>query len=355
MIRTNQINHKSTTFLRILIYFYRILGITFGGTSFDKNGYLINSPFWLYYGWFGCFVYFCLMVFFVISSMNQQTVEQLKKINNGTFLYYMIVVIWPIIGLTVISSLAYTNQKFGFKILNIFSRYSLTEFRKLKSVKIVLFLLSMASTITFVVQSSVYDFQRNFISSFINNFVFIPLFTSIISVSWMVSIGFSENIKIVRKYLDKNMLSIQLTEANKFVLINYKNIKKIDQYLALNHILLVTGIVVTIMSNVYIWIFARKTRFLMNLLEFNTPTQMMQFISFILSCFFLGKFSIETEKLLNHLDNLSINISDSQIFKALILFRTSVEKAKCGFTVGGFAPWNMLTLLQVTCYSFRIL
>ena len=44
----------------------------------------------------------------------------------------------------------------------------------------------------------------------------------------MVSIDFSENIKIVRKYLNKNMLSIELTQANKFVLTNYKNIKKIN-------------------------------------------------------------------------------------------------------------------------------
>ena len=143
MIRTNQINHKSTTFLRILIYFYRILGITFGGTSFDKNGYLINSPFWLYYGWFGCFVYFCLMVFFVISSMNQQTVEQLKKINNGTFLYYMIVVIWPIIGSLMISSIVYTNQKFGFEMFDIFTKYSSTKFRKLKPVKMILVVFSI--------------------------------------------------------------------------------------------------------------------------------------------------------------------------------------------------------------------
>ena len=177
-----------------------------------------------------------------------------------------------------------------------------------------------------------------------------PLCTSIISVSWMVSIDFSENIKIVRKYLNKNMLSIELTQANKFVLTNYKNIKKINEYLTFSYIMTAAGIVLSVMSNVYVWIFASKIKLLANFLQFYIPTEILHFISFILTCFFLEKFSKETQKLLNHLDNLNININDDQLFKALILFKISIDKAKCEFTIGGFAPWNKLTSLQVNSY-----
>ena len=55
----------------------------------------------------------------------------------------------------------------------------------------------------------------------------------------------------------------------------------------------------------------------------------------------------ETSKLLNDLDNLNINVNDDLVVRALILFRTTINKNKCGFTIGGFAPWNKLTLLQV--------
>ena len=288
------------------------------------------------------------------ASIHYQIFEELNKDHKGTFLYYMILVIWPIMGFTSVISIVYINQKFGFKILDIIVKYSLTKFKKLKLVKMILFVFWIVWVITFIIQSSVYGDGQRILSSFINNLVLMPLFTSLISVSWMVSIGFSENIKIVRKYFNKNMLSIELTQANKYMLINYKNINKIDQYLAFSYIMATTGIVLGVMSTVYMWIFASKIKLLNEILEFNIAFQILQFISFILNCFFLEKPSKETQKLSNHLDNLNININDDTLFKALILFRTSVDKVKCQFTIGGFAPWNMLTLLQVNSYSLSI-
>ena len=151
------------------------------------------------------------------ASIHYQIFEELNKDHKGTFLYYMILVIWPIMGFTSVISIVYINQKFGFKIFDIFIKYSLTKFKKLKLVKMILFVFWMIWIIIFIAQSSVYGDRQRIFSSFVNNFVLMPLFISIISVSWMVSVGFSENIKIARRYLSKNMLSIQLTEANKFV------------------------------------------------------------------------------------------------------------------------------------------
>ena len=350
MMKTNETDCR-LTFLRVLIYFYRILGITFGGISLDEKGNLVKSPFWLYYGWFGCITYISLTAF-IVASMHHQIFEQLNKDQNGTFLYYMILVIWPIIGFTSVISIVYVNQKFGFKIFDIFIKCSLTKFKKLKLWKNILCAFSMVLVIIFVVQSSVYGDIQHILSSFFNNIVLKPLFTSLISVSWMVSIGFSENIKIVRKYLSKNMSSIELTQAKKLVLINYKNIKKIDQYLAFNYIMTATGTVLGVMSAIYIWIFANKAKFLTNFLESNISMEILQFIILILTCFFLEKCSKETQKLFNHLDNININVNDDQLFKALILFRISIDKAECRFTIGGFAPWNKLTLLQVTLFFY---
>ena len=151
-MKTNQTDCKFTTFLRLLIYFYRILGTTFGGISLDKKGNLIKSSFWLYYGWFGCMIYFGLMALSVLTSLNQQTFEQLNKDKSGRSVYYMIVVIWPIIGSLMISSIVYTNQKFGFEMFDIFTKYSSTKFRKLKPVKMILVVFSIYWIITFVVQ-----------------------------------------------------------------------------------------------------------------------------------------------------------------------------------------------------------
>ena len=101
------------------------------------------------------------------------------------------------------------------------------------------------------------------------------------------------------------------------------------------------------MTLVYLWFFANKVKFIYDLMIFNLPNTTLQVINLILNCFFNSKIFKETQNLLNDLDNLKINVYDDSVFKALILLRMSVNKAKCGFTIGGFAPWNNLTLLQV--------
>ena len=70
-------------------------------------------------------------------------------------------------------------------------------------------------------------------------------------------------------------------------------------------------------------------------------------IQLIVSCFINEKIIEETQKLLIDLDDLDINVNNDQIYKALISLKTSIQKFKCGLTIGGYAPWNRLTLLQV--------
>ena len=200
----NQTNYKSTTFLRVLIYFYRIFGITFGGVSLDEKDNLTKSRFWFYYGWFGCLIYFISIMLLIFISLSQQTFAQLDQ-DFGRLQYYIIAIIWPVLGFTIVGFIVYINQKYGFKILSIFVEFSLGRFKALKPVKVILFVLPVIWIITFVVQSCVYRDTRHIIASFVNNLLLLPLFISIISVSWIISIGFSENIKFARKFLNKNM------------------------------------------------------------------------------------------------------------------------------------------------------
>ena len=169
----------------------------------------------------------------------------------------------------------------------------------------------------------------------------------------MISVGFSENIRIVRNYLTNNIMSIgtyQLTHANRLLLINYKSIEKIDHLLALAFIFSAIGIMMTIMSLVYLGLFANKTPYATFLITFSLLNIILQVVNLIFNCFFNGKIFEETQKLLSDLDNLNISINDDQLLKALIKLRMSVHKVKCGFTIGGFAPWNKLILLQVTSF-----
>ena len=69
-------------FLTFVIYYFRILGITFGGVSLDKNGNIIKSEFWYYFGWFGFGIN---IIFSIITSITSslvviQSMNQLKDI-----------------------------------------------------------------------------------------------------------------------------------------------------------------------------------------------------------------------------------------------------------------------------------
>ena len=345
-------NHKPKFLIFVIIY-YRVLLVSFGGISWDQNGNIIKSKFWNIFGWFGCCWHLSSVIFSVIALLIH---EQFKHLNEAISKFWIILIIWSFIALSLVNIIIFIIQKFGLKIIKIFMKYSLTEFEKLKPLITIWVLCFILYLLIFITQSAVYRDAQLIFSSFGTNLILIPVLNSISFVLWMVSTGYNENIKIVRKYLIKNAMTIrahQLTHVNKFLLINYKSIKTIDQYLAFAFIFAAIAIVMSIMSLVYLWLFANKVKFIYNMIIFNLPNLTLQLVSLILNCFFNGKIFEETQNLLNDLDNLNINVYDNSLFKALILLRMSVNKTKCGFTIGGFAPWNKFTLLQViSCKNF---
>ena len=55
----------------------------------------------------------------------------------------------------------------------------------------------------------------------------------------------------------------------------------------------------------------------------------------------------ETLKLHCVLDNIKINVNNDQLYQSLISLKISIYKLGCGFSIGDFASWNRLTLLNV--------
>ena len=338
--------------LLLVIYFYRISGITFGGLSLSKNWNIIKSPFWYRFGWLGFVIYSIPVIYMIYDSLSDTTFSSVNSI-----IYWVINVTWYLVSISKIWSILTIHHKYGLRIAKIFIKHSLTELTKLKLVKIIWLLHLIILILIFILQTTLFPFVIYRIYAFINNMMLMPLYYSISFISWIVSTNFNDNIKIIRKNLNHHsIVSIDhLTEAKNFILINYKTINEIDNFLAFGFITLAIGIIQNIMSSVYFALFAYKLNFLKELIAFNLVFQIQQLISLFLNCFINGKVYAETLKLLNDLDNLNINVNDDQLFKALILFRTSVTKCKCGFTIGRFAPWNNLTLLQVINQIIRFI
>ena len=236
-------------------------------------------------------------------------------------------------------------------MLKIFIEHSTTKFTNFTRIKIIWILHLVIPALILTVQSIIFaDSFFYLIFAFINNLMLVPLYYSISFISWIVSTNFTENIQIVKEYLNQNSTFMKynhLNEANNFVTIDYKKINKIDNYLSSVFIISAIGVVCSIMLSVYFAFFADKFDFRDELIAFDLISQIIQLIQLLINCFINGKVYNESSKLLNYLDNLNINVNDDKLFKTLIEFKTSVQKTKCGFTIGGFAPWNSLTLLKV--------
>ena len=88
--------------------------------------------------------------------------------------------------------------------MNILLKYSLTKFKKLKTIAII---WSIHLVMIFNVFNVAYCSRGNLIGFFICYYfqIIVISFMYLISfISWMISINFTENIKIVRKQLNDN-------------------------------------------------------------------------------------------------------------------------------------------------------
>ena len=343
---------QRSKFLVFVIFFYRFLGITFGGVSIDKNGKIIKSKFWYYFGWFGFVLFSIPIIFFIIASVSIDHVFRSKNLT----MYWIITIIWHITCISMIYSIVIINQKYGFKILKMLIKHSLTEYTKLGFIKIIWIVHLLIIFIIFMIQSCLFPFYSYVTYAFINSLMLLPLYYSISFISWIISTNFIENIKIIRKHLNQKDASLKIhhfTQANNFMLINYKIINKIDDYLSFGFITSFVGVILSMMSSVYLGIFGHKLNFLHEILTFDVIYQILQLIQLILNCFINGKVNEETVKLLSHLDNININVFDDKLFKTYILFKTSIVETKSGFTIARFANWNNLTLLQVNYFHFE--
>ena len=113
--------------LLLVIYFYRISGITFGGLSLGKNWNIIKSPFWYHFGWLGFVIYSIPIIYMIYDSFSDTTYSSANSTIN-----WVINVTWYLVSISKIWSILIIYHKYGLKILKIFIKHSLTELTKLK-------------------------------------------------------------------------------------------------------------------------------------------------------------------------------------------------------------------------------
>lgn len=332
-------------FLNFVLWFYRIIGVSFGGISLDERGTMIKSKFWCYYGWFGCCFHIIISLSITVITNTSGAFEDLW--NSKFIIIKLLMFVTRILLGIMFISISLIIQKYGFKIMNILIKYSLKKFKRLKTIAII---WSIHLVMIFIVFTLAFSSRKNFVGFFISYYfeiILIPFMYLISFISWMISINFTENIKIVRKQLNDNdgkfVTANLLLESNNLIFVNFRKIQQINHYLNIGFINLVIGIIMSIFALVYSLISFTSRIVFFRALPFSIEVSIL----LILNCLINGKILEETSKLICVLDNFTINVNNTQLYQSLISLRTSINKMKCGFTIGGFAPWSKLTLLQV--------
>ena len=185
-----KVENFDSKFLYFVIWFYRIIGVSFGGISLDERGTMIKSKFWYYYGWFGC-------CFHIIISLSITVIKNIpgafENLWNTKFIIIKLLMFVSRILLHIMFiSISLIIQKYGFKI-DILIKYSLTKFKKLKIIAIIWI---THLVMIFSVFSVAYYSRRNLIGFFISYYfqiIVISLMYLISFISWMISINFTEN------------------------------------------------------------------------------------------------------------------------------------------------------------------
>ena len=329
-------------FLRFVIWFYRTIGVSFGGISLDRNGLINKTKFWMYFGYFGIGFYIATVLMYAVYRFYDDMFK-----NAETFVTIKVIVLsWQFIKSIMILSICFINQKYGHKIINILIEYEFTKLDRLKKIAILWCIHLMIFSIIFCLTFSTSLSLFGFILRYYNNIIFPSLMYSISFMSWIISTKFVKDVQIIRTHLNLNDNQIitpnLLIEANKLLAINFLKIKQVDQYLAIGFFSMSVGIIFSFLEIVYLIICFHKYFLFLRFIPFQTNL----LILLVLNCVINGNVMEETVKLLNDLDNLIINVNNDKLYHAIITFKTSINKLKCGFTIGGFASWNMLTMLH---------
>ena len=199
-----------SNFLNFVIWFYRINGITFGGICLNDQG-IIKSKFWYFFGYFGCCFHITISLIIAFITFHMILFEKSFATINITLSFYQLIKFVMVIFISI------ANQKHGFEIFNILINYSLTKFNKLKTIAIIwcihLVLAITIFSLAFLTSLNLF----NFVMSYYHDILFISLMCSISFMSWIVSVNFTENIKIIRKRFNNNFITANLLNEAKLI------------------------------------------------------------------------------------------------------------------------------------------
>jgi hypothetical protein len=190
----------------LIIWFYRILGITFGGLSVGSDGELHEKISFKIFGYIYAFVATILSIVGMIFTTNLEGVQNIYD-RGFIFVYYLIIFNLMIYLIVAMSNLWFFQHN-GLKLLLIIQKYKYNDcsilFNMIWFIHIVVVIFLFIYE-TILVRKN----MNNIMAMIIFKFYFYPMFWSTSMVTWLLSILVKDHL-VSQRYLEflKNLSSI---------------------------------------------------------------------------------------------------------------------------------------------------
>ena len=128
MLQINKSEEPMSKFTKLYFWYYKLIGVNFGGYSLDQNGFLKKSFAWKLYGYFYILISVILLWSITVDFMYSDEMKMLKR-SNRPFLYELVLISYLVRNNLPLITLIIGNRN-GLQLIRLIIKYP-NENRKL--------------------------------------------------------------------------------------------------------------------------------------------------------------------------------------------------------------------------------
>ena len=348
-------SNTSNLFDYLYFFYYKLLGINFGGLSIDKNGCIKKSFGWKVYGYLLIIITALILWYLTYEVMNSEEMLHLKE-TKRPFLYELMLISWLVRNMWPLITLV-TVHRYGLKLILLTIKYKIQSVKHSILFKIfwIIHLISLFGNSAFDLFShkqlttfSVFGLLIQLPSIFAWDIIYISMTYSISFICWKISFGVYERLKSMRKQLTQSKLNLyEMISMRKQFLEMRNDLIEADSCTQFVFFVDCASITFTLMLNIYLFVARDKSS--------------IDYISFLIYCLFVipkligdciicGLVHDQADQLLKTVHQIDFDIANDRFYKELMLFKTISSEVNFGFSFGGLVPLERTALLSVIKY-----
>ena len=357
MLQMNNSEKPISKFTKLYFWYYKLIGVNFGGYSLDQNGFLKKSFAWKLYGYFYILISVILLWSITVDFMYSDQMKMLKR-SNRSFIYELVLISYlvrnnlPLITLII-------GHRNGLQLIRLIIKYS-NENRKLNMTFKSLWLIHLTTCLmsVFFYYYHYYDYiftkfdvktLINLYSGFTENLIFISINYSISFICWQISFSVYDKLNKMKNQLIKSKCNLyEVISMRKQFLEMRNDLVEADLCTRFGFFIDCASITFTLMLNIYLFVAGNQFH-----------TWFASFISYCLiitpkligDCIICGMVHDQANRLLKSVHQVDFDIKNDRFYKELMLFKTINPEINFGFSFGGLVPLERTALLSVNCIS----